>query len=380
MLELAERLGCVGARHRPLRPDRRRRRGAAARRRRRPRQGPDLHALRPAPGSLGAAALPARRADQAARCASSPPRAGLPVAAQGREPGPLLSRRRGQALVPRPPRRARRAPGRRSSTAAAAVSAATAATTASPSASAAGSAAARTSRSTCSPPTPRPTRVVVGSREELATTGSRVREATLHRPGGRVDAVRLRYHSRPLACELPPVARRRSRGARARARRARLRRRAGPDRLPAGRRRWSSAARRSPAADATPTPRLALDDAPTRSARPSCPSSSSAATCACRRRRWSRPPTTPRPCSRSPGMQPFKPYFEGREEPPTPPADLLAAHAFAPPDIEEVGNDHAPPHLLRDARQLLDSATTSRPSRCATAGSSRSRASASTRS
>ena len=39
-----------------------------------------LSALRPA--TLAAAALPARRPDEAARCASSPPRAGLPVAAK----------------------------------------------------------------------------------------------------------------------------------------------------------------------------------------------------------------------------------------------------------------------------------------------------------
>ena len=38
--------------------------------------------------------------------------AGLPVAGQGREPGPLLSRRRGQARLSRAPRRARRSPRR----------------------------------------------------------------------------------------------------------------------------------------------------------------------------------------------------------------------------------------------------------------------------
>ena len=47
--------------------------------------------------------------------------------------------------------------------------------------------------------------VVVGSREELATTTVGVTEATLHRPGGRVDRVLLRYHSRPLECTLAPV-------------------------------------------------------------------------------------------------------------------------------------------------------------------------------
>jgi tRNA-specific 2-thiouridylase len=47
--------------------------------------------------------------------------------------------------------------------------------------------------------------VVVGPREELATTTVRIREATLHRPGGRVDRVRLRYHAAALACELAAV-------------------------------------------------------------------------------------------------------------------------------------------------------------------------------
>ena len=45
-------------------------------------------------------------------------------------------------------------------------------------------------------------RVVVGPRERLARRTVRVREATLHRPGGRVDRVRLRYHARPLPCRL----------------------------------------------------------------------------------------------------------------------------------------------------------------------------------
>ena len=49
-------------------------------------------------------------------------------------------------------------------------------------------------------------RVVVGEREELATRTVRVRDATLHRPGGRVDRVKLRYRSRPLACTVPGAA------------------------------------------------------------------------------------------------------------------------------------------------------------------------------
>jgi tRNA-specific 2-thiouridylase len=47
--------------------------------------------------------------------------------------------------------------------------------------------------------------ITVGAREELATSTVSVRDATLYRPGGRVDRVRLRYHARPLACELQPV-------------------------------------------------------------------------------------------------------------------------------------------------------------------------------
>ena len=45
-------------------------------------------------------------------------------------------------------------------------------------------------------------RVVVGPRERLATDRVRVRDAVLHRDGGRVDGVRLRYHSRPLGASI----------------------------------------------------------------------------------------------------------------------------------------------------------------------------------
>jgi tRNA-specific 2-thiouridylase len=44
--------------------------------------------------------------------------------------------------------------------------------------------------------------VVVGSREELAVRRVPVRGARLHRPGCEVDAVRLRYHSRAVACRV----------------------------------------------------------------------------------------------------------------------------------------------------------------------------------
>jgi tRNA-specific 2-thiouridylase len=43
-------------------------------------------------------------------------------------------------------------------------------------------------------------RVVVGPRAELATRRVRVRGARLHRPAAEIDAVRLRYHARPVAC------------------------------------------------------------------------------------------------------------------------------------------------------------------------------------
>ena len=44
--------------------------------------------------------------------------------------------------------------------------------------------------------------VVVGAREELATTRVRPRDVRLHRPAEEVETVRLRYRSRPVACRL----------------------------------------------------------------------------------------------------------------------------------------------------------------------------------
>jgi tRNA-specific 2-thiouridylase len=44
--------------------------------------------------------------------------------------------------------------------------------------------------------------VTVGTRAELETRRVRVRDATLHRDGARVDAVRLRYHSRALPASI----------------------------------------------------------------------------------------------------------------------------------------------------------------------------------
>jgi tRNA-specific 2-thiouridylase len=48
-------------------------------------------------------------------------------------------------------------------------------------------------------------RVVVGSREELAAERVEVRDAVLLRRGARVNRVRLRYHSRALACRMPDL-------------------------------------------------------------------------------------------------------------------------------------------------------------------------------
>ena len=51
-------------------------------------------------------------------------------------------------------------------------------------------------------------RVVVGPRDELAATRVRVENARLHRPGARVRAVKLRYHSKAVGCRIggdPPA-------------------------------------------------------------------------------------------------------------------------------------------------------------------------------
>jgi tRNA-specific 2-thiouridylase len=54
----------------------------------------------------------------------------------------------------------------------------------------------------------RANRVVVGPRAELATQAVAVRGARLHRSGAEVDAVKLRYRSKPIACrvagDVPP--------------------------------------------------------------------------------------------------------------------------------------------------------------------------------
>jgi tRNA-uridine 2-sulfurtransferase len=48
--------------------------------------------------------------------------------------------------------------------------------------------------------------VTIGTREELLTRRVRVRNAVLHRDGGRVDGVRLRYHSEALPAQLGAAA------------------------------------------------------------------------------------------------------------------------------------------------------------------------------
>ncbi len=49
--------------------------------------------------------------------------------------------------------------------------------------------------------------VTVGSREELGARRVGLRDAVLHREGDRVDAVRLRYHSRAISAQIPTLAR-----------------------------------------------------------------------------------------------------------------------------------------------------------------------------
>ena len=62
-------------------------------------------------------------------------------------------------------------------------------------------------------------------------------------------------------------------------------------------------------------------------------------------------PTTPRVLLTTAGMQPFKPYFLGRETPPAP--RLTDVPELLPHHRHRGGRQHRPPpDLLRDARQL----------------------------
>ena len=256
-----------------------------------------------APGTLARLRFPLAELEQAARCASSPPPPGLPVAGKAESQDLCFLAGEGK---------------RRSSPATAA--------------SASGRARSSTARGRhlgrhrghhdftvgqrrgLGLAAPEPlyvlatdadaNTVVVGiARGARHATRSRVREATLHRPGGarrpgaaalslaparlRARAGGRRRASTPSSSSSspsPPTASRPGQTACLMSRRGR--RRPGDDRL-----------MRLERADLDSAP----DDAPTRSARRSCPSSSSGATCGCRRPRWCPPPTTPRPCSRSPG-------------------------------------------------------------------------------
>ena len=194
--------------------------------------------------------------------------------------------------------------------------------------------------------------VVVGTREELARRRVHVREATLHRPGGRVDRVRLRYHAKPLACELAARPRRRPRRARARARRARLRRGAGPDRVPACPATSSSAARRSPEPRPRERPGIIAGEALRTFAQPGLDSGRDeigrdprdvplvlrAARAPAAALGVAGPAARRHPTLLTvAGMQPLKPYFEGREEPPS--RRLTSSQrSFRTVDIEVVGS------------------------------------------
>ena len=172
--------------------------GPLLRARRRPGEGPELHARRAGAGVARAACASPSASWPSRACASSAAEAGLPVADKpdsqdlcflaGTDRSTFLARHGG--IRPRPGR---------SSTAVDARSGATAATTASRSASAAGSASPPRRRSTSSTRTPAANRVVVGPREALRRTSVAVRAAVLHRDAARVDRVKLRYRSEPLA-------------------------------------------------------------------------------------------------------------------------------------------------------------------------------------
>ena len=205
----------------------------------------------------------------------------------------------------------------------------------------------------------------------------RIRGARLHRDAGRVDAVRLRYHSpsaRPCRVELDGAERR---GARSLLDEPADGVAPGPDRLPDGRRpRRRARHHRLASDDPAREPRLAAVKADE--------IRSTYLSFFEEREHKIVPSASLVPASHDPsvllttaGMQPFKPYFLGQEEPPAPRvADVQ--RCFRTTDIERGRQHRPPPDLLRDARQLELRRLLQGASRSPGAGSSRSRASAST--
>ena len=357
MVALADRLGASHLATGSLRAPRGRRLRAAARARR-----PTRRRTRP---TCSRAFARRRSRGFGSRWASSPsprsararPRRGTRGRLEAREPGPLLPRGRGQALVPRAARRARRPARRDRGRRRRGRWASTPATTTSRSASAAGWAWRPASRSTCSATDASANRVIVGGREELRDHD----RAPARRPPpprlGTRRPVKLRYHAHAIPCRVSPRARGRARGARARARRACVRRRAGPDRLPSTTATWSSAAPRSRRASRR-LPRLSTvmtsaeiretflaffeERGPPAHALRIAGSSARRHLDAAERRRHA-------------AVQAVLP---GPREAAGDAARVVAA--LLSDARHRGGRQHeAPPHLLRDARQLLASATTS---------------------
>ena len=142
-----------------------------------------------APRDARAAALPARRADQAARCASSPRAHGLPVARKPDSQDLCFLAGTGRAAFLARHGGLRERPGRHRRPRAGARSAATAARTTSRSASAAGSASAGRGEPLYVLATDaRANTVTVGPRAALATDARALRDVRLHARAGEVDA------------------------------------------------------------------------------------------------------------------------------------------------------------------------------------------------